>query len=794
MDLAWRNPRSCLVMLSPRLSVAALLLGSSTVLAGTAGSFAQGGSTLVSALLMFLGNEETVYIIDKAEGNAAQVAGHPAWGAKWDIATQQAEVMDIRSNTFCSSGMHLPNGSFINLGGNDGITINGAPGSQRNPDGTGQWDATYQDFDGRKSIRVLNPCGSTDDITSPQCSWYDDSTVLAMKSGRWYAALEPTGDGTIVILGGFTAGGYVNREFPVRDPVTQSGQAQSTYEYYPAKDVAPPLVNFLVNAGGLNAYAHMFLMPSGNIFVQANRSTMLWDHTTNSEFPLPDMPNGVVRVYPASGGAAMLPLTPANNYTPTILFCGGSTMADDAYGSYGGPQVETWNVPASNDCQRITPEPQDNSPPVYVADDNMLETRTMGQFVILPDGTLLMINGGLNGTAGYVNATTDLFITETPFGPSLASGPVFTPAIYNPNAAPGSRWSNQGLSASKIPRLYHSSAILLPDASVLVAGSNPNADVNLTTEFPTEYRAEIFYPLYFSASIRPAPTGMPKTLSYGGDPFDITIPSTSYTGSSNDAADNTTVVIIRGGFTTHGMNMGQRFMQLNNTYTVNKDGSITLHVSQPPPIPNIFQPGPAFMYVNIHGIPSNGSYLIIGSGQIGLQPTAPPSVLPASVRLDSAVGGTGTGKNGTSTDSNSPPGGDKKSSNLGVIIGAIAAGVAVVAILGALIAVFLARRRRAAARLPPSKEYPLSTAGAGWTSHNTESSVFVPLAQAKYDDTWDPRTSSINAPYMDEHRATSSIGSGSQVFGEYDPYSGQPAQSHALPPQPGYQTPPSGFR
>ncbi|KAH9474348.1 Aldehyde oxidase GLOX [Psilocybe cubensis] len=780
-------------MLSPRLSVAALLLGSSTVLAGTAGSFAQAGNTLVSALLMFLGNEETVYIIDKAEGNAAAVAGHPAWGAKWDIASQQAEVMDIRSNTFCSSGMHLPNGSFINLGGNDGITINGAPGSIKNTDGsgTGFWDSIYQDFDGRKSIRILNPCGSADDITSPQCRWYDDSSVLAMKSGRWYAAVEPLGDGTIVILGGFTAGGYVNREFPVKDPITQSGQAQNTYEYYPPKDVAPPLVQFLVDAGGLNAYAHMFLMPSGNIFVQANRSSMLWDHTSNTQTPLPDMPNGVVRVYPASGGAAMLPLTPANNYTPTIIFCGGSTMPDDDYGNYGGPHAETWNIPASNDCQRITPEPQDGSAPVYVADDPMLETRTMGQFIILPDGTLLMINGGLNGTAGY---TTNLneFITELPFGTSLASGPVFTPAIFNPNAPPGSRWSNQGLSPSTIPRLYHSSAILLPDASVLVAGSNPNPDVNLSTVFNTEYRAEIFYPPYFSASIRPAPTGIPKTLSYGGAPFDITIPSTSYTGSSNDAADNTTVVVVRGGFTTHGMNMGQRFLQLNNTYTVNKDGSITLHVSQMPPIPNIFQPGPAFVYVNIHGIPSNGSYVIIGSGNIEQQPTSPPGTLPSSVRLDSATGGI---HNGTSQDNGSSDSDPKKSSNLGVIIGAIAAGVAVVAVVGALIAVFLARRRRAAARLAPSKEYPLSTAGAGWTSHNTDSSVFVPLAQAKYDDTWDPRTSSINAPYMDERRAASSIGSRSQVFGEYDPYSGEPAQTHAAPiSHSGYRESPSSFR
>ncbi len=36
-----------------------------------------------SVLQLFLGNEEKVYIMDKAEMNAAQINGHPAWGAVW---------------------------------------------------------------------------------------------------------------------------------------------------------------------------------------------------------------------------------------------------------------------------------------------------------------------------------------------------------------------------------------------------------------------------------------------------------------------------------------------------------------------------------------------------------------------------------------------------------------------------------------------------------------------------------------------------------------------------------------
>jgi hypothetical protein len=39
---------------------------------------------------LFLGNEDKVYIIDKAEGNAAQINGHPAWGAVWCVCASMS--------------------------------------------------------------------------------------------------------------------------------------------------------------------------------------------------------------------------------------------------------------------------------------------------------------------------------------------------------------------------------------------------------------------------------------------------------------------------------------------------------------------------------------------------------------------------------------------------------------------------------------------------------------------------------------------------------------------------------
>jgi hypothetical protein len=485
------------------------------------------------------------------------------------------------------------------------------------------------------------------------------------------------------------------------------------------------------------------------------------------------MPNNVARVYPASGAVAMLPLTPANGYNPTILFCGGSDMSADDYGDYANPAINTFDYPASGDCQRITPEPTDGSAPVYVQDDQMIDTRTMGQFIILPDGKLLVINGAQNGTAGYATQTGQTPLGQMPLGMSLAAGPVLTPSIYDPNAAPGSRWSSAGLSASTIPRLYHSSAILLPDSSVFVAGSNPNVDVNLTVPFPTTYKAEIFYPPYFSATSRPTFTGAPSTLSYGGDPFNLTIPSSAYSGSANDAASNTTVSLVRGGFTTHAMNMGQRFLQLNNTFTVEADGSIQLHVAQVPPNPNIFQPGPALLFVVMNGIPSNGTMVIVGNGVVSPQTVSAASTLPPSVGRASASGtasnsGTGTSKLGT-----------------GMLIGIAVGGIAVIGVLGAVIGTCIVRRRRAAdAAAAPAANYtpaggksmlPPPRMSGGMVS--TDSGVAAPLRRGSDQSlVWGGSTTSLTAagPRYRDDSSMSSPGDrtpvGTPMNPEFDPY------------------------
>ena len=673
--------------------------------------------------------------------------------------------MDVYSNAFCASGMHLPNGSFTTFGGNGAVGPGGNLGSVPYSNGaSAQYDGTYQDYDGTRAIRIVNPCtGSNSDLVSnSSCGWWENANVLQMQKSRWYSTAEALANGTITLIGGFVNGGYINRNYPNADPAYEGGAAEPTVEFYPSLGDAR-VMQFMIDTSGLNSYAHAFMMPSGKMFLQANVSAMLWDPDSFEETRLPDMPNGVIRVYPASGGAAMLPLTPDNQYNPTVLFCGGSDMPEYDWGNYSWPFVDTWLVPASQDCQRITPEPLDGSSPTWEQDDDMLESRTMGQLIVLPDSTLLMVNGGLNGTAGYADRTlTTPTYGQMPYGMSLASGPVGRPSIYNSSAPKGSRWSSDGLSTSDIPRLYHSSAILLPDGSVMIAGSNPNVDVNLTTVFPTTYKVEYFYPPYYSAN-RPVPTGIPNTLSYGGKYFDITVPSSSYSGSANSAAENTKIMVIRPGWTTHAMSMGQRALQLNSTYTVNKDGSIAYHVSQMPPNANIFQPGPAFVFVTINGVPSNGTYVIVGSGQIETQTMNSVDTLPSSVRDDSASGSGSSSSNNTNTGHN---GASSSSLSGGAIGGIVAAVIAVLAISGTVLGFIVRRRRRVAAQRLPSRTllpHETGVAGAEATEpfHQRDSdSTFAPLQRSDMTQWSHSRDNLVSpTPY---HGGASS--------GEFDPY------------------------
>jgi len=220
----------------------------------------------------------------------------------------------------------------------------------------------YQNTDGGTAIRLLNPSadGSAEYIqgsTSYDILLDTGGGYLQMTGRRWYPMVEALEDGSLIIIGGDKNGGYVNTV----------AQDNPTYEFFPPKgDGSAINLQFLSDTLPINLYALTWLLPSGQLFMQANRKTILYDYKTQATTYLPDMPHAA-RVYPASAATAMLPLTPDNNYTATLLFCGGS--ATQQWGSDGGAGYNVTAVPADNTCVRISP---DAANPTYTDDDYLV--------------------------------------------------------------------------------------------------------------------------------------------------------------------------------------------------------------------------------------------------------------------------------------------------------------------------------------------------------------------------------------------------------------------------------------
>lgn len=330
-----------------------------------------------------------------------------------------------------------------------------------------------------------------------------------------------------------------------------------------------------------------------HVFTLAGNQVIVHDYSTNQQIKkLPDTPLQP-RCFPSSATVVLLPLV-APNYDPTILMCGGSS------GDAPDPQ-------ALDDCYTIKPNDEN---PVWQQDDNLPNgPQTMTDAVLLPDGTVLMLNGAHAGSAGGY----------------MARDPVNQAIIYNPAAPAGQRFTKQG--TTTIPRLYHSVAILLPSGEVLVAGSNPdvfyapkgNPSINKiypefnnngkvsflhqqqekTVDHPTEYRVEIFSPPYMDSPSRPAITNLPAKITYNSK-FDV-----NASGLKGDVK----VRMAYAGFRTHAVDMGQRMVELETVGS--GDGTVTVTA---PKNASVMPPGHYLLFAVADGIPSEGKWISLQNG------------------------------------------------------------------------------------------------------------------------------------------------------------------------------------
>jgi hypothetical protein len=105
------------------------------------------------------------------------------------------------------------------------------------------------------------------------------------------------------------------------------------------------------------------------------------------------------------------------------------------------------------------------------------------------------------------------------------------------------------LASATTPRAYHSTAILLPDARILVSGGGDGGGSAI------QKNAEIFSPPYLFRGVRPRISSAPTRVFY----------NTSFRVATPDAAAITRVALIRIGSVTHGIDMNGRFQRIGFT-------------------------------------------------------------------------------------------------------------------------------------------------------------------------------------------------------------------------------------
>ena len=465
------------LILQPQLDLA--VSKSAAAVPSPGWTLVQRGTTGVHAMQISIISETHAIIIDKVEHNPLTIDGHPAWGALYHLFTHKLQPLHMRSNSFCAGGTFLSNGTLINVGGNPIVEAK-----------TGAAD--FGDVNGLQAVRIFEPCATTN---VKSCDIYENPARIRMASPRWYNTVLRVSDGSAMIVGGSIKGGWMNNA-TTNNP---------TVEFFPPKNIhgqngLPIPLKFLSDTLNSNLFPIAFSLPNECVFMAANNDAMIYDWHTNTERRLPPLPNGVRVTYPMTGTALLLPLTPANRYTPEVLICGGSTVDDTKAGF-----EMTSQDPASDQCVRMVLTDGGIEQGWQV--EHMPTARVMPDAVLLPNGKIVIVNGGGTGISGYGNVRNQV-------GQSNADNPVLQSLLYDPSATHGSRFTTDGMPKSAIPRLYHSVATLTPNGTVLIGGSNPNLDRS-DVRYGTEYRVEWLSPPYIAMQ-RPSWTGnLPENLGYG---------------------------------------------------------------------------------------------------------------------------------------------------------------------------------------------------------------------------------------------------------------------------------------
>lgn len=398
----------------------------------------------------------------------------------------------------------------------------------------------------------------------------------------------PLSDGRVIIAGGHGFGSVIGiNATSVFDPANNSwkaGPSMNFARWYPSvtrlgdgrlvaisgnitattwadtPEIYDPVSNAWSQMSGVNTsqvheeeYPLSFLLPNGKILTiaaSAGRSYLL---------------DPIVPSWAAVGGATLYNGSAVMYLPGKILYSGGGTPLNST--SAAQSTAQTLDLTAGN--------------PTWQAAGTMNAARYAHTLTVLPDGKVLAIGGG------------------TTMNQSDVAGGELSAEQWDPTTG---QWTK--LASMAVPRVYHSTAVLLPDGRVLSAGGGRAEG----TTSPAELNAQYYSPPYLFKGARPSITSAPSTASLGSTVSVVT----------PDAASIASVSLISLAADTHTLDMNQHFVPLAFS-----QGSGLLNVTMPGAA-SVAPPGDYMLFlVNGSGVPSVASLIQITR-------SAPPSVAVTS--------------------------------------------------------------------------------------------------------------------------------------------------------------------
>ncbi|KAJ7479694.1 galactose oxidase [Mycena latifolia] len=452
-------------------------------------------------------------------------------------------TMHVKSDVFCSGSITLPDKGArqLNVGG---------------------WS-----LDSTKGVRLYTPDGSPG--VNGTNDWEENFEELHLQRQRWYPTAAMLPNGTVMVIGGETG---------------SNGPPEPNVEILPTPAGGDTVIflDWLDRTDPNNLYPFVFVLPSGNLFiVYYNEARILDAGTFDTIKTLPNLPAAVNnflggRTYPLEGAAVMFPQHAPYTDPLEVLVCGGSTPPSGI---------------ALDNCLTIQPEVENAT----WALERMPSSRVMPCMVALPDGTFLILNGAVQGVAGF----------------GLANNPNLGALLYDPAMSFNHRISI--LNTTIVARLYHSEAILLPDGRVLVSGSDPESPTQ-----PEEFRIEVYIPPYLAQGLTQPSFSIVDTDWAYGSQHSITV--TLHQGTTSTMK----VSLIAATSSTHGNTMGSRtlfpaFSCVHNTCTITA-----------PPNAFVSPPGWHQLFILDGPTPSHSAWVRIGGDPAGIGnwPDLPDFTIP----------------------------------------------------------------------------------------------------------------------------------------------------------------------